>query len=905
MLKIGTTCISSESSPMRRRSRVSLLTAAMLALALLPLCAHPQGSGKDGKQDGGKAPLKDSKGGESKMPAQDKSNGPPAKPMPPTLDKLKTPADAIIILVDKLQEATELIPKAVILAPEKYQELQDRIRALEQQLKGGKSIPNSCKLTGKLEGDYVALRAEFNFATQRPRTPVLLGLQGAHLVEEGDIDKTVPQLDYGDEGFFVRVDREGSHQLTLNLKVPVGWKRGGGPVGAPERAFELGLPGAPAITLSLDMPPAIKEMRMNEGLKKNKTAGQWEMSLGMAKQVTVAWREPQAPSGGGPLLAMDAQIVVKLEEPVPQLHAELVLEDLRGQNKSWRLRLPPGAMAALKTPALPAGAYQWLKPDAKNPWHVLELKDATTERITVSVQAEAASAPAGEGKLPVGPFALADAFRLQGTVLVQATAAGLRGRRLIYHRSGEVAQRELPANSRKADAGFENLAYFQYATASASGNAAARPPLEIEFKSAAGLAETQTDHNLRLRGEGTTWLVESTTRIQAKSLVEATDYVDVQLPRRRAGGGLLELASVAPALAFPALMPWPGLAPADARLSWAAPVEIRWEEEGTEMPAADGTRRVRLRWSRQNPKQTTLTLHGKYAVPPGARQVRLDLPRPLGVLDRGGSVNVACGPLVELLAPGLDGPEAVPDRQYWQRQADLAPTTVDVAWRPYQPASPVSAVVDITIFERSAQVRQHLYFMTPDKSAGSLRLRAPPPIEQVTVESGGKILGDAKPKNELLWVAPTADASGKCDLLLEYDVPLPPPAPADEAAAPAVWNLPLIWPDAAAFGRRDAKVRVWLPPGTFSALAPGADDWHERGIESVPERDGLPGLVVRGAGGHLPLMAPVRLSQQAPLASLVCDRVLIHARVEDDGTHFYRARFLVRKVAGRKLTLEL
>jgi hypothetical protein len=428
--------------------------------------------------------------------------------------------------------------------------------------------------------------------------------------------------------------------------------------------------------------------------------------------------------------------------------------------------------------------------------------------------------------------------------------------------------------------------------------------MEIEFKSAAGLAEAQTDHNLRLRGEGTTWFVESTTRIQAKSLVEATDHVDVQLPRRRAAGGFLELASVAPALAFPALMPWPGLAPADARLSWAAPIEIRWEEEGTEMPAADGTRRVRLRWSRQNPKQTTLTLHGKYAVPPGARQVRLDLPRPLGVLDRGGSVNVACGPLVELLAPGLDGPEAVPERQHWQRQADLAPTTVDVAWRPYQPVSPVNAVVDVTIFERSAQVRQHLYFMTPDKSAGSMRLRAPPPIEQVTVE-GGKILGDAKPKNELLWVAPSADASGKCDLLLEYDVPLTPPAPADEAAAPAVWNLPLIWPDAIAFARRDAKVRVWLPPGTFSALAPGADDWHERGIESVPERDGLPGLVVRGAGGHLPLTAPVRLSHQAPLAPLVCDRVLIHARVADDGTHFYRARFLVRKVAGGKLTLEL
>lgn len=883
---------------MLRRSPASVFSAAMFALALLPLCALSQGSGKDGKQDYGKAPMKkESKPGETKMPAKDDtSNGPPAKPMPLTLDKLKTPADAIIILVEKLQEATELIPKAVILAPEKFHELQDRIRALEQQLKGEKAKTHSCKLTGKLEGDYLALRAEFAFGTHQPRTAVMLGLQGAHLVDEGDLDKTTPQLDYGEDGFIVRVEKEGSHQLTLNLKVPIGLKRGAGPAAIPERTFDLGLPGAPATTLSLQLPPAIKEVRINEAVKKSKTAGRWEAPLGLAKQVSVAWKEPQAPAGGGPLLTMDAQIVVKLEEPFPQLQAELALEDLRSQNKSWRLLLPPGAVATLKSPVLPAGAYQWVTPDAKNPWHILQLTEATNERITVSVQADV---PRPEAKLAVGPFALGGAFRAQGTVLVQATPAGLRGQRLIYHRQGEVVQRELPA---KSPAGFENLASFQYARGPAGGSSAIKPPVEIEFKSGAGLAEAQTDHQLRLRGEGPIWFVETTTRIQAKSLVEATDYVDVQLPRRRTS--YCELLGSAPMAAFPAIVPWWGLTPADARLSWAAPVEFRWEDEGTELPGRDGASRARLRWSRQNSKQATLTLHGKYAVPPGARQVRLELPRPQGVLDRGGSVNVNSGPLVELLMTGPDGHEAAPERQHWQRQTEIAPPTVDVAWRPYQPSLPISAVVDVTVFERSAQVRQHLYFMAPlDKAAaGSLRLHVPPPIQQVTVEAGGKILGESKPKNEYIWVAPAPDASGKCDLLIEYDVPVPAQANSGEPAAPAPWNVPLIWPDAAA--RRDAKVRVWLPPGTFSALAPGDNDWHDRGIESAPERDSLPALVVRGAGTHVPLTAPVRPSQ-ASLATLVCDRVLIQARVDENGNQFYRARFVVRKVVAKKLTLEL
>ncbi|MEK7215444.1 MAG: hypothetical protein AAB289_07615, partial [Chloroflexota bacterium] len=94
-------------------------------------------------------------------------------------------------------------------------------------------------------------------------------------------------------------------------------------------------------------------------------------------------------------------------------------------------------------------------------------------------------------------------------------------------------------------------------------------------------------------------------------------------------------------------------------------------------------------------------------------------------------------------------------------------------------------------------------------------------------------------------------------------------------------------------------------PGTFAALAPAGGDWHERGIESVPGRDSLPALVVQGTGTHLPLTAPMRPAGQPELAALVCDRVLIQVRLDDDGNQFYRARFLVRKLAARKLTLEL
>src|SRR5262245_14595886 len=246
-----------------------------LVLAVLPWSVRAQNSpaAKDAKQETGKADSKEMKQSDSKPKDKDAKPGDSTTtttaPRLP-LDKLKLPPNAVIVIIEKIQEAAEMIPSAIYLKPEQYKELLDRIRQLEQQVKSEKTTPHSCKLTGRVEGDYVSLRAEFTFATQQPRTSVVLGLQGAHLVDEGDLDKTAPSLDYGDDGFVVRVDKEGPHQLALNLTVPLNWKRSQTLGNAVERGFELGLPGAPATTLGLDLPAGIKDLRVDDVLKKGK-----------------------------------------------------------------------------------------------------------------------------------------------------------------------------------------------------------------------------------------------------------------------------------------------------------------------------------------------------------------------------------------------------------------------------------------------------------------------------------------------------------------------------------------------------------------------------------------------------------------------------------------------------------
>ncbi len=873
------------------RSRCTGLVIIALFLASPVRAQAP--AGKDAKADAGKEPAKDMKAAETKAPAKDMKSDATKSPAPaatPSPEKVKLPPGAILVVTDKLKEAVEQFPQMYLVSPEKFKELNDRIRALETQLKPEKATPHSCRLTGRLEGDYVALKAEFTFSTQAPKVAVVLGLQGAHLVEHADLDRELANVDYGDEGFVIRVEKEGPHQLTLNLKVPVGAKRAGGASGAPERGFDLGLPGAAATTLSLELPAAIKEIRVNDSVQKNKTGGRWEVPLRVSKQVSVGWKEPLALSGGNPLLSVDAQIVVKLDEGGIQTQAEVTLQDMRGQAKEWRLLLPPGAAATVKS--LPAGTFQMIEPDPKNPWHTLQLLEPTTEPIVVTVQASAARPTS---RFAIGPFAAVGAFRQQGTVLVQAVGDALRGQRLVYHRQGEVGQRDLPKNV----AGSENLAYFQYALPPGAG----KLPLELEFQTRTGLAETQTEQVVRLKNDGDSWYVETTTKIQARSLAEATDFLDVQLPRVRLD---LEAIAVDAAAAYPAALAWASLAPRESRRFWAIPLEPRWEEEGARLALADGTPIVRLKWPRQSGKQVALTLHGKYAVPAGARHVRLDLPKPLGVLDGGATTTVSAGPLVEFITGTPGAEEAVPERQQWQRITESAPGSLDLAWRPYQPALPANAVADVTLHERSAQVREHLDFSLPANKgpapAGSIRLRVSSNVKRLTVKEGGKLLGEPGGENGLLWVGVDPRPTGKGELVLEYDVIFP-EAVRPRGPAGAASEIPLVWPEAAT--RLDAKVHVWSAAGTFPALAENAGDWHERGVESVPSHDSYPALVVQGAGLTVPLVRrPLPVDRNA-LVALFCDRTLLQVHIDDEGNQSYRVRYLIRKLGARQLTLEL
>jgi hypothetical protein len=434
------------------------------------------------------------------------------------------------------------------------------------------------------------------------------------------------------------------------------------------------------------------------------------------------------------------------------------------------------------------------------------------------------------------------------------------------------------------------------------------PPLfEIELKPVQGVVEARAEHTLRVRPAENGWQVQATTRIQATPQHTGVGHIDVQLPRPH----LEPLAGFrVPQLGFPVAAPWP-LWPGDDGDGLRLPAEYEYQVEGATLGPVQmlGALRVaRVHLTRDQYKRFTVILTGTYFLPRDVQKARLELPRPQGVLDRGGKVTVQAEGGLELL-PVTGGPPQS-DRLQQITVADRMPAYAELAWRPYRPEFPVEVVTDIDLYDRHARVRQRWTFPTTDAAAppGLLHVHVPEAAEGFQVLSGGRSGRDAT--RDTVWVQLQEPAGrNRKDrwepLLTEYTFALPPArVPARKGAR--AFAVPLPWPQEAT--RVSSKVRVWCKPGATPALAPavpGDAAWQDEGTEVVPGRDSLPALVVRGEGTRPPLRLALQDAPPEPPANLLIERALVQVLLEEGGTQFYRARFRLSKLHANTLDVEL
>jgi hypothetical protein len=831
----------------------------------------------------------------------------------PTVDQMKWPRGSILVVVDEIKDVLAAVPKMILLSPEKYKELTDRIQALEAKLKVEKQYPHACKLSARLEGDAVALRAELIFATSEPNRTLVVGLQGANLVDEGSLDKHTPILDYGPDGYAVQVKDAGNHILILNLKAPLGLKRTA--AGAAERGFDLGLPGAAVTTLALELPNTIKEVRWNEHLEKRPLSSndRWNLALGKIKTLSLSWAEATVQPGAGSLLTADAKITVHVDDMQINTRAEIELGDLRGQSREWRLLLPPQAKVEVKSASISADV---VPADRSGLIYLVRLKEPGTERLVISVQVQQPRA-ARQTRLAVGPFLLLGAYQQQGTLEIKSGGESQRGQRLVIHRHPRVYQRDVPANQR----GPDTLAVFEYQAFPAPSEPpdlkelSHLAPLELEWKPEKGRLETQVEHVIKLAPAGDAWQADLITKIRVKTLSSGVGLLDMQLPRiTPAVAGV-----VGAGLESPWSMPWLTWLLASQKF-WPAqvPAEFGCHAEGGAIPellAPDISRRARIVLNRLDGKEFTLVLSGRYLLPAFPWQAHLDLPRPLDTLDRGAKATVTIDDKFEMLIRQEDDTVPVPERQLQTLTWEQSPTGLDLTWGKYRPELSVGAITDITIHDRNAHFHHELHVASPDRSNARRRLtpapvlfRLPRSVANLKVTPSQRLIS-FDPQKRLAWIQLQEKSEAAEAVVLSYDSSLPGFAATGTGQAgkrtTEPFIVPLLWPEQAT--RLTSKVRIWCDPGMIPSMVQDSlavETWRDRGPEIVPEKKALPGLVLHAAGPTLSLN--LQLSEGATtLPALVFDRGLIQFTLAEDGSQICRARFLVRQLNATHIDVRL
>lgn len=851
----------------------------------------------------------------SPPPAPDaKTAAPQPEPKKSPEGKPKLPGDAIFILVEELKDSLALFPRFAIVRPDKLSELRERVSQLERQLSAEKKLPHACKMAGVVEGNAVQIRAEFIFETDDPRTKVLVCCKGAQIADanlktgENDAMGRFPFLDSTNEGYEVHVPKAGQHHLTLQLRVPVALGGVVSPLGGGERSFELGLPGAAVSTLTLQLPEAVRELRWNKQVEKSQAAEKkqkdWELVLGKITNLAVSWREPISSAPAGPLLTAKGQLLVKVEDSVIHTIAELTLVDLRGQATEWRLWLPPKAKAKVTAPE---GLRHKLTP-AGNNTHLLKLDEPAAEPIKVQVTMEH---PRSLARIPIGPYALIDAHRQDGTIEVRAPLSARRGVRLAYYFNDDIEEREIPK-----DANADTVALFRYrnlptptkpnppATSKFPGTGA---PLELELKTSKGRVETRVEHVVRVRPVEAHLQATVTTTILAEPLYAPVDFLDVQLPHPRWAN--LFLLSATTLHGFPDNAPWTGIA-----LQSVAATEPEWVVSGgvpaeLSFPdaAAKWQRRARIKLNGLHDKQFTVVLTAKYPLPTASQRVRLDLPRPVAILDRGGKVTIEVDEGRELLLPRGNVELPVPERSHHTALVEQAPAHVDFAWRDYRPEFPVHMVADVTLHDLHAHVQQQVLFPTLDKQnpqqpsakARQLRLHVPSAIPKLKVSGTYRLVSHDR-AGQSAWIAWLPDGNANAALLLEYDFVVPHRGEEARAAAkesgPEMRDFIVPLVSLAEATHHEAKVRLWGDPALQLADVP-VDDlaWKDVGMEVVEKRDMLPLRVYQSDRIDVPLRIRLQATPSL-LAAAVVDKVLLQVNVQEDGTEQYRARFRLSKI---------
>jgi hypothetical protein len=818
---------------------------------------------------------------------------PDKKPPTTPLDPLKLPADAIIVIINNLDELTTMFPRNVRVPSEQLKGLQDeitRLKAALEAMNDKPAAPGKLHLEGHIEGDRAFLRARFEFATDRAKSTVSLGCRpglasNPVLMSLGEAKGNLyTDLRTDADGFVVFLDEAQPKGCQLTLDLALG-------LASPQvnaRSVELKLPRAPVTTLKLTLPPGARDVRLGdkplaETLLQLQDERVVTGTLGSADKLALSWRQGKASSGGPKLLEAEAAIHVSLDGRMVTTVAKLELKTGGSSTDRWELLVPPGAKVevAVADQARIAGKPQVSELSPFAALCTIRLKEATAdaEPLHVKITVSGVPDPKNKGQVPVGPFLVRGTVRQPGSIFV--TGEGVEPR---LHPHGNTTQRE-PTRAEKDARPGQFLRVYSYdeppqpvKPTTAYGPTGSYSLLDVEPDAARGEVRTQTTHTLELKADGgrRRWFL--LTQIGANLVNQgAVEHIEVHVPKECV------------------FVPSANRPPAPVK-------DVKTQEGKVTLELLPGET-----WS-----EFTATLEFQYPfVVPDRGETMFELPRVIeSVAGSRTEVKIKVPRDVELTAPEHPGAAALTavssHELEWKPaagsvDAERPPATFALAWRPYRPE--VRAIADVTLMapERQAQVHHELRYRFPSYPRGAetplpVTLRLPAGVLADTF----KVFGGKMTENgDLRRVQLDTPSGPEAVLRLEYSFVLPEEDPEQGTTFP----VPLVVPEQVTRG--ETRVRVWSEPGTIPELADADSGWALLNIEKVRgEGKPLPVLVLQTQSVKLPLT--LRLAEvTGERVTILADRALIRVEVTEGQGCRYRASFHLTQLLAENLDIEL
>jgi hypothetical protein len=781
-----------------------------------------------------------------------------------------------------------------IVSPEDWQRIQDRIAQLDALLKPDKPIdPSTCSISGKIAGDVAHLQARFQVATSRPKMTVFLGCpQGkpAAVMLDG---QSASGLNADESGLTVQVAKDGDHEITLDMDVPLDAKEG-------DLGFELSLPRIIKSHLELDVPGHAKTVRV--GNRSYHTAAgddgtaKLEMRPGVVERLEVYWQVPSGRPSAPPTFAIEDRMLVRIAAGTVQTQAALTVRTLSGQPEQFRLFIPGQADKPLAVDPPQISRVLSIDADPASPgWWMVKLKGVGNEPVHLEISTTQARSGA---TVSIVPMTVAGAARHRGILLISKTPDLQLRLTPRNDNTVTVTPREVSDDDRKP--GRDNAlrdpnvgASFSYWHLLNPEKPALPPPslVQVDIEKIKPAVEAHLAYNCTLMPhppDALRWRLQCQLDL-AFAQGAGSEIVVVQLPTDFKYD---ERVGIQPILA------------------------------GQSIEYVADKRQLRITFERV-PAKHSLSFEGDYdTIAENIERTTLKLPVPLGTLDRGAEIKAEVPRDFKLVPAHPDDPtwdSILPDirpdtgkvlqKHSWT--ARRIPELVEFAWRPYQPDLPARSMVQLLVGDRQMQVVQKLEFRTVQGLVERLLLRVPPSLaERVEVETpdGKKLLlsrdGQRLESHDRadVWRLEFRTEAVRRGLTLKYFIGLG-DSISLEGRLTQESSVPLVLPEKIngdTVTSIETVVQVLARPSV--GVVPLGEKWQELGgnpgdTDTVGDQNSYdsnagvapPACVLRAHGFEVPLKLRIIQTSDHELVAALVEAMLVRVVLSEDGTQTYRA----------------